>query len=86
MPIRLLGHLWWAEKDSNLRTPQRTDLQSVAVAAWLSTHIVVVEVALESTCNDFQSFTLPYKLLNHIWYTTTDSNCHNYLVRVAFSH
>ena len=24
------SHCWWAEKDSNLRTRERTDLQSVA--------------------------------------------------------
>ena len=32
---------WWAEKDSNLRTPRRGDLQSPAIAAMRSTHYIM---------------------------------------------
>ena len=64
--------------------PEATDLQSAVIDHSTNYPYLVVKVALESTSADFQSATLPYKLLNHVWYSVVELHRYLNLVRIIF--
>lgn len=41
----------WKQKDSNLRTPKRPDLQSGAVATWLYFQLPIINLEINNTNN-----------------------------------